>query len=111
MLYTLKYVAMVLGFIGFIFALQFLDFYLCSRFWWWKFPTFLYFAMKDVKEHPFVCHNCGRHFVRKWYHTFPFKAYAVAMTGGTNFKCPHCGKYDRCSVAKDEKIDEMTESD
>ncbi len=40
----------------------------------------------------------------------PFKAYAVAMTGGTNFKCPHCGKYDRCSLAKDEKIDELTKS-
>lgn len=64
-------------------------------------------ALKNLDSHEFACPNCGSHFKRKWwlyaFSPFSHRAIAALTFGKTNFKCPHCGKYDTCIVVENQK--------
>lgn len=61
-------------------------------------------GLKLIDTHQFACPNCGSHFKKSWwlYCIYPFthRAYAVLSFKKTNFKCPHCGKYDTCVMVE-----------
>ncbi len=66
----------------------------------------LWAGLKIIKDSEFACPNCGSHFKKKWWHyTFSFlrhRAIALCTFGKTNFRCPHCKKFDTCvKVHKD----------
>lgn len=61
-------------------------------------------GLRIIKDSEFACPNCGGHFKKTWWHyTFSFlkhRAIALFTFGKTNFRCPHCKKFDTCVIAE-----------
>lgn len=62
----------------------------------------LWGGLKIIKNSEFACPNCGGHFKKTWWHYVYFflrhRAVALFTFGKTNFRCPHCKKFDTCVV-------------
>lgn len=68
----------------------------------------LWSGLKTIKDKEFACPHCGRRFKKTWWHyTFSFlkhRAIALSGFGKTNFRCPHCKKFDTCVVVDKNEV-------